>query len=233
MSKNKSKKISSIRQKELKRVKQAIKRLEKKGYTISSEYSDLLKLSTQKLKTITPKKLRSSASGWWLGEKVSGKELYKKQRDELKLKRKLKKQGLIFESAFNENVYESGEDVEELKADVILKRLYELCAEYDNDATEYIRGNAKVLRDLLDKEIKTYGKKAVAISAEENANMNMETGEKIIFASTQEQLDENVQMLIDNIRGYIPNESESELDSEYRALLQNIYNGIEGEIYNE
>ena len=217
------KKISKIRAKELKRVKQAISRLEKKGFQIASEFKDLAKLSTQKLKTITPKKLRSSASGYWQGEKVSGKELYKKQREEAKLIRKRKRDGVIFESPVDYGIYEDGTSVEDLKADVILRRLYELCDEYDNDVAEYIRNNARTLRELLDNEISLYGKKAVAISAEENAKQNYDTGERIIFASTDEQLKYNVNILRENIRGYIPDEDESEQDAEYNELLESVH----------
>lgn len=215
------KKISKIRQKELKRVKQAISRLEKKGFQISSEFKDLAKLSTQKLKTITPKKLRASSSGYWQGEKVSGKELYKKQREEQKLIRKRKKEGVIFETP--DGTYEDGTNIDDLKADVILRRLYELCDEYDNDVAEYIRNNARTLRELLDNEISLYGKKAVAISAEENARQNYDTGERIIFASTEEKLQYNVNVLRENIRGYIPDESESEQDAEYNMLLESVH----------
>lgn len=217
------KKMSKIRAKELKRVKQAISRLEKKGYQIPAEFKDLAKLSTQKLKTITPKRLRSSASGYWQGEKVSGKELYKKQREEAKLIRKRKRDGVIFESPVDYGIYEDGTSVEDLKADVILRRLYELCDEYDNDVAEYIRNNAQTLRELLDNEISLYGKKAVAISAEENARQNYDTGERIIFASTDEQLKYNVNILRENIRGYIPDEDESEQDVEYNALLESVH----------
>lgn len=217
------KKISKIRQKELKRVKQAIRRLEKKGFQIASEFKDLTNLSTQKLKTITPKKLRASASGYWQGEKVSGKELYKKQREEQKLIRKRKKAGIIFESPYNGGYYEDGTSVDDLKADVILRRLYELCDSYDNDVAEYIRNNARTLRELLDNEIILYGKKAVAISAEENAKQNYDTGERIIFASTEEKLQYNVNVLRENIRGYIPDESESEQDVEYNMLLESVH----------
>lgn len=215
------KKISKIRQKELKRVKQAISRLEKKGFQIASEFKDLTKLSTQKLKTITPKALRRSASGYWQGEKVSGKELYKRQREEMKLIREIKRKGVIFEK--DENTYEDGTNINDLKTDTILRRLYELCAEYDNDVAEYIRNNAKTLRNLLDNEIALYSKKAVAISAEENARQNYDTGERIIFASTEEKLQYNVNVLRENIRGYIPDESESEQDAEYNVLLESIH----------
>lgn len=215
------KKISKIRAKELKRVKQAISRLQKKGFQIASEFKDLTKLSTQKLKTITPKVLRRSASGYWQGEKVSGKELYKKQRQEMKLIRKLKRDGLIFEK--DEKTYEDGTNIDSLKADVILRRLYELCDSYDSDIAEYIRNNARTLRELLDNEISIYGKKAVAISAEENAKQNYDTGERIIFASTEEKLQYNVNVLRENIRGYIPDEDESEQDAEYNMLLESVH----------
>ena len=212
------KKISKIRQKELKRVKQAISRLEKKGYQIGAEFKDLAKISTQKLKTITPKRLRSSSTGWWQGEKISGKELYKKQRQEMKLIRKRKKDGVIFQ--ISDDTYKDGTNVDDLKSDVILRHLYELCDSYDNDVAEYIRNNARTLRNLLDSEISLYGKKAVAISAEENARQNYDTGERIIFASTEEKLQYNVSILRENIRGYIPNETESEQDAEYNMLLE-------------
>lgn len=223
------KKISKIRGKELKRVKQAISRLEKKGYQIAEEFKDLAKLSTQKLKTINPKKLRSTASGWWEGEKVTGKELYKKQRQEMKFKRKRKKEGVIFQAL--DGTYEDGTSADELKADVILRRLYELCDNYDNDVVEYIRNNTRTLREVLENEIKLYGKKAVAISAEENAQQNYDTGERIIFASTEEKLQYNVNILRENIRGYIPNESESEQDAEYNMLLESVH--YESGEYNE
>ena len=218
----KTKKISKIRTKELKRVKQAISRLEKKGFQIASEFKDLAKLSTQKLKTITPKVLRRTASGYWQGEKVSGKELYKKQREEMKLIRKRKREGVIFENPIDYGFYEDGTSIDDLKADVIIKRLYALCDEYDNDVAEYIRNNAKTLRNLLDNEISLYGIKAVAISAEENARQNYDTGERIIFASTEEKLQYNVNVLRENIRGYIPDESESEQDAEYNMLLESV-----------
>ena len=215
------KKISKIRQKELKRVKQAIARLEKKGFQIASEFKDLAKLSTQKLKTINPKVLRRTASGYWQGEKVSGKELYKKQREEMKLIRKRRREGVIFEK--DNNTYADGADITVLKADVIIRRLYELCESYDNDVAEYIRNNSRTLRELLDNEISLYGVKAVAISAEENARQNYDTGERIIFASTEEKLQYNVNILRENIRGYIPDESESEQDAEYNMLLESIH----------
>lgn len=215
------KKISKIRQKELKRVKQAISRLEKKGYAIAVEFKDLTKLSTQKLKTITPKVLRRTASGYWQGEKVTGKELYKKQREEMKIIRRRKKEGVIFEK--NNNRYEDGTSIEELKAGVILRRLYALCDEYDNDVAEYIRNNARTLREILDNEISLYGIMAVAISAEENAKQNYDTGERIIFASTEEKLQYNVNVLRENIRGYIPDEDESEQDAEYDMLLESVH----------
>lgn len=217
------KKISKIRTKELKRVKQAINRLEKKGFQISSEFKDLAKLSTQKLKTINPKVLRRTASGYWQGEKVSGKELYKRQREEMKIIRRRKKAGIIFESPIDYGTYNDGTDIDALKADVIIRRLYELCDEYDNDVAEYIRNNAQTLRDLLDNEINTYGIVAVAISAEENARQNYDTGERIIFASTEEKLQYNVSILRENIRGYIPDESESEQDAEYNELLDSLH----------
>lgn len=215
------KKISKIRAKELKRVKQAISRLEKKGYQISAEFKDLAKLSTQKLKTITPKRLRSSASGYWQGEKVSGKELYKKQREEAKLIRKRKKEGVIFETP--DGTYEDGTNIDDLKTDIILRRLYELASEYDNDETEYMRHNAFKLKELLDEEIKKYGKMKVAISTEENARTNYETGEAIIYASTDEKLKTSVATLINNIEGYIPNDAENELISEYIQLVENAH----------
>lgn len=214
------KKISKIRQKELKRIKQAINRLEKKGFQVASEFKDLAKLSTQKLKTITPKALRRTATGYWQGEKVSGKELYKRQREEMKLIRKRKREGVIFEK---DNRYEDGTDIDALKADIIIRRLYELCDEYDNDVAEYIRNNARTLRELLDNEISLYGLVAVAISAEENARQNYDTGERIIFASTEEKLQYNVNVLRENIRGYIPDESESEQDAEYNILLESVH----------
>lgn len=214
------KKISKIRAKELKRVKQAISRLEKKGFTIAAEFKDLAKLSTQKLKTITPKVLRRSASGYWQGEKVSGKELYKRQREEMKLIRKRKRDGVIFESPVDYGYYEDGVSVDDLKSDVILRRLYELCDSYDSDVAEYIRNNARTLRELLDNEIQKYGKMKVAISAEENARQNYDTGERIIFASTEEKLQYNVNVLRENIRGYIPDENELEQDAEYNELLE-------------
>lgn len=217
------KKISKIRTKEIKRVKQAISRLEKKGFQIASEFKDLAKLSTQKLKTITPNVLRRSATGYWQGEKVSGKELYKRQREEMKLIRKRKRDGVIFESIVDLAVYEDGTNIENLKADVILRRLYELCDEYDNDVAEYIRNNARTLRELLNNEIYLYGKKAVAISAEENAKQNYATGERIIFASTDEKLQYNVNVLRENIRGYIPDENETEQDAEYNELLESVH----------
>ena len=217
------KKISKIRTKELKRVKQAITRLEKKGFQIASEFKDLTKLSTQKLKTITPKALRRTASGYWQGEKVSGKELYKKQREEMKLIRRRKRDGIIFESPIDLGIYEDGTGIDALKADVIIRRLYELCDSYDNDVAEYIRNNARTLRELLDSEISLYGIKAVAISAEENARQNYDTGERIIFASTEEKLQYNVNVLRENIRGYIPDESESEQDAEYNMLLESVH----------
>ena len=214
------KKISKIRQKQLKRVKQAVRRLEKKGYHIASEFKDLAKLSTQKLKTITPKVLRRSATGYWQGEKVSGKELYKRQREEMKLIRRRKRE-VIFEK--DDNIYDDGTSIDDLKTDVILRRLYELCDSYDNDVAEYIRNNSRTLRELLDNEIRLYGKKAVAISAEENAKQNYDTGERIIFASTEEKLQYNVNVLRENIRGYIPDENESEQDAEYNALLESVH----------
>lgn len=217
------KKISKIRAKELKRVKQAVGRLEKKGFQIASEFKDLTHLSTQKLKTITPKKLRASASGYWQGEKVSGKELYKKQREEAKLIRKRKRDGVIFESPVDYGYYEDGTSVDDLKTDVILRRLYELASEYDNDETEYMRHNAFKLKELLDEEIKKYGKMKVAISTEENARTNYETGEAIIYASTDEKLKTNVATLINNIEGYIPNEEENEVISEYIQLVENAH----------
>lgn len=222
------KKISKIRQKELKRVKQAISRLEKKGFQIAGEFKDLTKLSTQKLKTITPKILRRSASGYWQGEKVSGKELYKRQREEMKLIRKRKRYGVIFEK--DENTYEDGTNINDLKTDTILRRLYELAKQYDDYEVEHIRRNAFKLKQLLDDEIKKYGRMKVAISTEENANTNYDTGEEIIFASTDEQLRIAVATLISNIEGYIPDENENVLISEYIQLVENVHH-MEGYLY--
>ena len=220
------KKISKIRTKELKRVKQAISRLEKKGFQIASEFKDLAKLSTQKLKTITPKVLRRTASGYWQGEKVSGKELYKRQREELKLIRKRKRGGVIFEK--DENTYEDGTNINDLKTDTILRRLYELAKQYDDYEVEHIRRNAMKLKEILDDEVKKYGKMKVAISAEENARTNYDTGETIVFASTAEELKTGVATLINNIEGYIPNEEENEVISEYIQLIENAhYMGVD------
>ena len=220
------KKISKIRTKELKRVKQAISRLQKKGYTIAAEFKDLTKLSTQKLKTITPKVLRRTASGYWQGKKVSGKELYKRQREEMKLIRKRKRDGVIFEK--DENTYVDGTNINDLKTDTILRRLYELAQQYDDYEVEHIRRNAMKLKEILDDEIKKYGKMKVAISAEENAQTNYDTGETIVFASTDEELKIGVKTLIYNIEGYIPNEEENEVISEYIQLIENAhYMGVD------
>lgn len=206
MKKTKKKKISQIRSKELKRIKQIIYRAKKLGYIVNYTIKDLEKLSTQKLKTLTAKKIQNESTAYWQGDKISGKEYRKKLKEERQLKRKIIKEGEI---PIGTDEWFIGFD------NKVLENLYRLCNEYDSSIVETERVGAYMLRDMLDDEISKYGKHAVTVSAEENAKENIENGEIVIQSSKNEEKISRLHILRCNIRGSLPSDVEEKQDNDY------------------
>lgn len=218
--KNKKKKLT-VREREIKRVKQIIYREKKKGLDVKIAKSDLEKMPTSQIKKIKPITIRKQSTGYWQGEKVSGVEFEKMRKKELSLKRKMKKQGIV---EYGTTEWHAG------FTEKVLENLYSLCDEYDKSVEYTDRFGAFLLRDLLDEEISKYGRQAVAYSVEQNAYNNMETGKIIIQSSDRTKKQLNVDILRMNIRGALPNESELQNDRMYDEVLY-IQNETDDDIY--
>lgn len=218
--KNKKKKLT-VREKELKRVKQIIYRERKKGLDVKISKSELEKMTTAQLKKIKPITVRKQSTGYWQGEKVSGVEFEKKRKKELSLKRKLRKGGVIEIGAPG---WSDG------FINKVLENLYALCDEYDKSVEYTDRYGAFLLRDLLDEEITRYGRKAVAYSVEQHAYSNMETGKIIIQSSDRTKKQLNIDILRMNIRGSLPSDVELKNDRMYDEVLY-IQNETDDDIY--
>ena len=208
--KKKAKKKQTVRQRELKRIKQIMYRGQKRGLTFEITIEDIEKLSTQKLKKIKPITLQKQSYGYFQGDKLRGDKVLKAQNKEEALKRKREKDGSI---PFNDAVVWGRGYV-----DKILQNLYEICDTYDTSINPVHQAGAQMLREMLDNEIATYGRKAVALSAEQNAKSNLSNGENVIFASTQEGKEKHLDDLRYNIRGSLPSDEELENDNYYGEL---------------
>lgn len=220
MKKRKNKKIT-VRERELKRVKQIIYREKKKGLVVKITSSDLEKMKTSELKKIKPITIRKHSSGYWQGEKVTGVEFEKKRKKEMSLKRKQVKRGVI---QMDTSEWERG------FTEKVLDTLYELCRQYDSSIDYVERYGASLLKDMLDEEIQKYGRKAVAYSAEQSAQVNMSAGEEIIFASKEIHKQSNLDILRMNIRGALPSKSELDNDKIYDEYYYSM-NEQEDELY--
>ena len=149
---NKSSKYLKEYNKEVRRLKQAIKRAEKQGYIVPESIipqrpKTITQGSVRRLSKITPEKIRQKSDFQAL-EAVTDKSKDKEQRKKINKKSKESLKKLQENEEFREE-FSIGE--------ILYRKILDLCDKYSIDNPK----GAQLIRGILHDEISTYGKDKV------------------------------------------------------------------------
>lgn len=222
--------MTKLHKRQLRRVRDFIRRAEKRGYQFDTVLKQSLKsdtLSTQKLKTLTPSKLYSQAKFSLYGSEISGiqaraieRSLSAKKGAETRRRKAEEIRDRYYD--YSDRDYADYDDTTSYE-DKILSEVEDLIATYYFSSTMRLAYNAKALDIVLKEEIARYGRRRVAITMENAPDDIKAKTETVIYASTDEKLRNAItdfQMLI---TGEIPtiedsinvNEAYANLDPGY------------------
>lgn len=222
--------MTKLHKRQLKRVRDFIRRAEKRGYQFDTGLKQSLKvdkLSTQKLKTLTPSKLYSQAKSSLYGSEISGtraraieRSLSAKKGAETRRRRAEEIRDRYYD--YSDREYADYDDTTSYE-DKILSEVEDLIATYYFSSTMKLAYNAKTLDIILKEEIARYGRRRVAITMENFPEQIKAKVQAVFEASTDEKLKSAItdfQMLIS---GEIPtiedsinvNEAYTNLDTGY------------------
>lgn len=184
-------KITAKRKKELRRVKQFIRRAEKRGYRFSDSFkSSIGSKTTRALQSLTPRKLYDLAEYEVIpGEFIPGRYGRYREREEsarkAKQTRQRKKEGQQSEYIPSVN-------------DIIYKNVLATIDEYPNS------DGAQYLTNLLNSEIKNYGLEAVIAGMAAAGDHIVKLAQEIVYYElNSQQLHEALQAFSQIIRGGI------------------------------
>lgn len=197
----KKKKITAKRQKELKRIKQFIRRAEKRGYKFTEEFKgSLTGRTTRSLQGLTSRKLYELAKYEVLpGAFIPGlqgryreREAAAKKAVETRMRRAAERKRLEFpeESAPEESAPPI--------SDLIYQNVQETIDEYPSSE------GAQYLSNLLNSEVKNYGRDAVVRGCEAAGESLIKLAQEIVYYElNSQQLHEALQAFSQIIRGGI------------------------------
>ena len=152
---NKSSKYLQEYNKEVRRLKQAIRRAEKQGYIVPESIipqrpKTITQGSVRRLAKITPEKIRQK-SDFQAVESVTNKSKDKEQRKKINKKSKESLKKLQENEEFREE-FTIGE--------ILYRKILDLCDKYSIDSPK----GAQLIRGILQDEISTYGKDRVMLA---------------------------------------------------------------------
>lgn len=187
--------------KQLSRVKRFIVRAKKRGYKFSEDLiTSLPELSTQKLKSLTPKKLYEQATSTKYGIELTGTRTRELERS-LSAKRGAETRKRFFEQ---ENRQEQYSEEPTSFEDTVLRNLE---AEIDDvlaGTRKQWRKGARELKQILETEISKFGRARVAQALERDASKSLSAARGVIYESSDTKRDDAVTRLLMIIEGSIP-----------------------------
>ena len=222
--------MTKLHKQQLKRVRQFIRRAEKRGYQFDTALKQSLKsdtLSTQKLKTLTPSKLYSQAKFSLYGSEISGtqarsieRSLSAKKGAETRRRRAEEIRDRYYDYSDRDYADYDGTTSYE---DRILSEVEDLIATYYFSSTMMLAHNAKTLDIILKEEIARYGRRRVVITMENFPEQIKAKVQAVFDASTDEKLKSAITDFLMLISGEIPtiedstnvNEAYTNLDTGY------------------
>ena len=203
--------MTKLHKKQLKRVRQFIRRAEKRGYQFDTTLKQALKsdtLSTQKLKTLTPSRLYSQAKSSLYGSEISGtqaraieRSLSAKKGAETRRRKAEEIRDRYYD--YSDRDYADYDDTTSYE-DRILSEVEDLIATYYFSRTMMVAHNAKALDIVLKEEIARYGRRVVAHNMEQAPEAVKASVEAVFQASTDDKLSQNISNFLMLIRGEIP-----------------------------
>ena len=196
----KRRKNTTKRAKELKRVKQFIRRAEKRGYIFSQEFKQSIeKKTTRGLQLLTPRRLYEQAKYEVLpGEYVGGLQGRWREREEAARKAKETRERKKREREKPPIPPPELSGEAPAISDIIYRRVLALIDEYPS------RDGAQYLQNLLDSEIRTYGESLVIQGMAAAGENLIRLAEEIVYYELNSwQLHEALQAFSQIIRGGI------------------------------
>lgn len=222
--------MTKLHKRQLRRVRDFIRRAEKRGYQFDTGLKQSLKadkLSTQKLKTLTPSKLYSQAKSSLYGSEISGTEaraiersLAAKKGAETRRRKAEEIRDRYYD--YSDRDYAEYDDTTSYE-DKILSEVEDLIATFYFSSTIQLAHNAKTLDIILKEEIARYGRRRVAITMENFPEQIKAKAQAVFEASTDEKLKNAITDFTMLITGEIPtiedsinvNEAYTNLDTGY------------------
>lgn len=214
-------------QKQLRRVRDFIRRAERRGYEFLPELtSNLSNFSTQKLKSLTPNKLYEQATSTRYGTEMSGIKARQIERSLSAKKgvqtRRAKAEDIRHNYYQRTNPQQQSEEPASYE-DTILLQIYDLIDTYIGSSTINLSYGANLLKATLDSEIATFGRAKVAQALENGPSEALESAVAVIEESTPEKKGNARTRLITIIRGDIPTINEIKPYSDYMDSIDSIY----------
>ena len=208
-------KITAKRKKELRRVKQFIKRAEKRGYRFSDSFKSSLEgKTTRALQNLTPRKLYDLAEYEALpGEFIPGRLGRYREREEAAIKAKRTRQRKK-EELQREKEGQQSEYIPNIN-DIVYKNVLPTIDEYPNS------DGAQYLTNLLNSEIRNYGLEAVIAGMAAAGEHIVKLAQEIVYYElNSQQLHEALQAFSQIIRGGIVLSKQESM--ELNEVLENL-----------
>lgn len=219
--------MTTKHQKQLRRVRDFIRRAKRRGYEFSPELtSNLSNLSAQKLKSLTPNKLYEQAVSKIYGTEMSGTKAREIERSISAKKgaqtRRSKAEDIRHNYYQRTNPQQESDEPSSYE-DTVLTQIYDLLDTYITSSTINLSYGANLLKETLDSEIATFGRVKVAQALENSPSEALECAVAVIEESTPEKKGNARTRLITIIRGDIPTIDEIKPYSDYMDSIDSVY----------
>ena len=203
--------------KELTRVKRFIARAKKRGYQFNEDLiSSLPELSTQKLKSLTTKKLYEQATSKKFGVELTGTRARQLERS-LAAKKGAETRKRHYEQKKKQEQYSEEPTSFE---DAVLRNIEELIAQYMFSSTLNYAGGAQMGDALLKQEIEKFGRAKVAQALEQSPIEAISAVQDAIYQESTEagkkRACTRLQMIIE---GTIPTIDEAKQMGNYEEMI--------------
>lgn len=222
--------MSTQHQKQLRRVRDFIRRAKRRGYEFSPELTtNLSNLSTQKLKSLTPNKLYEQATSRLYGTEMSGTKARQIERSLSAKKgaetRRRKTEDIRHDYYQRINPQQESDESASYE-DTVLRNIYDMIETYIASSTIKVSYGATLLKGVLDSEIATYGRARVAQALENSPEEAIASADAVIQESTEEKKKHAITRLRMIITGSIPTIEEAKsignaMDLEDSGYAQN------------
>lgn len=187
--------------KELNRVKRFIARAKKRGYKFSEDLiASLPELSTQKLKSLTPKKLYEQSTSIKYGIELTGTRTREIEQS-LSAKRGAQTRKKYYEQENKQKQYSEEPTSFE---DTVLRNIESEIEEASQTDNRGWKAGAKELKSILQAEINRFGRARVAQALERDAQASLSAARGVIYESKDGKRDNAITRLLMIIEGSIP-----------------------------